>query len=148
MKQTDVKKDGGLHTAIRRLWSRIQKGIDRGFPDGGQWAEEHAIYVRQLNWKPVTVYVNHLLKRVENLYAQAKEWHGLDCARGRRLWRMQIQIRMTAITQNFKRMAHFLHRHSSMIGQSLAYSFFQRLKSDQITTFQVASGNPVANIPK
>lgn len=96
-----------------------------------QWAKARN-YVRQLNRQPVTAYVRHVRKRIEHLYAEAKEWHGLDRARGRRLWRMQIQIRMTAITQNLKRMAHFLHRHSpagegrgrfAMIGQSLRFQF-------------------------
>lgn len=67
-------------------------------------------YVRQLNRQKETPFLRHLRKRVEHLFAEAKEWHGLNRARGRRLWRMQIQIQMTAIAQNLKRMAHFLHR--------------------------------------
>ncbi|PTX46217.1 transposase [Melghirimyces profundicolus] len=92
-----------------------------------QWAKARNT-VRQLNRQPITAYVRHLRKRIEHLFAEGKEWHGLDRARGRRLWRIQIQTRMTAITQNLKRMAHFLHRHSpagegagwfNMTGQSL-----------------------------
>ncbi|OYD07744.1 transposase [Paludifilum halophilum] len=59
-----------------------------------QWAKARND-VRQLNRQPVTAYVRHLRKRVEHLCVEAKEWHGLDRARVRRLWRMQIQIRMT-----------------------------------------------------
>lgn len=76
-----------------------------------QWAKARN-YVRQLNRQPVTAYVRHLRKRIEHLFAEAKEWHGLRRARGRRLWRVQQQVTMTAIVQNLKRMSHSLHRPS------------------------------------
>ncbi len=43
--------------------------------------------------------------RIEHLYGEAKEHHGLDRARGRGLCRMDEQVKLTAIVQNLKRLA-------------------------------------------
>lgn len=44
--------------------------------------------------------------RIEHLYGEAKEHHGLDRARGRGLCRMDEQVKLTAIVQNLKRLAN------------------------------------------
>lgn len=45
-----------------------------------------------------------LRKRVEHVFAEAKQWHGLDRARCRGLASMQQQALMTATVQNIKRL--------------------------------------------
>ncbi|WP_188433867.1 transposase [Kroppenstedtia guangzhouensis] len=69
-------------------------------------------HVRELNRQQAAHRIRDLRKRVEHLFAEAKEWHGLRRARGRGLWCVQSQILLTAITQNLKRMAHVFHRHN------------------------------------
>ena len=52
-----------------------------------------------------------LRKRVEHVFAEAKQWHGLDRARCRGLESMQQQAHMTATVQNIKRLvAHCLRK--------------------------------------
>lgn len=48
--------------------------------------------------------------RIEHCFAEAKEWHGLDRARGYGLDNMNVQALMTATVQNLKRLARFLRR--------------------------------------
>lgn len=53
--------------------------------------------------------------RIEHCFAEAKEWHGLDRARGYGLDNMNVQALMTATVQNLKRLAHFLRRGTANI---------------------------------
>ncbi len=48
--------------------------------------------------------------RIEHKFAEAKECHGLRCARGYGLISMRIQARMTATVQNIKRLVSFRRR--------------------------------------
>jgi hypothetical protein len=41
---------------------------------------------------------------VEPLFAEAKDWHGLRRCRLRRLWRVNVQLLLTASGQNLKRL--------------------------------------------
>ncbi len=41
---------------------------------------------------------------VESLFAEAKDWHGLRPFRLRRLWRVNVQVLLTATGQNLKRL--------------------------------------------
>ncbi|PRX38471.1 transposase [Planifilum fimeticola] len=68
-------------------------------------------YVRSLNLRPLAKIMQHFRKRVEHLFAEGKEHHGLRRARGRGLPRVQQQAILTAIVQNMKRLVNALHRH-------------------------------------
>ncbi|WP_324718217.1 IS1182 family transposase [Carboxydochorda subterranea] len=46
----------------------------------------------------------------EHLFAEAKQWHGLDRARGRGLGTMQTQAYLTAFVQNLKRLVAWVFR--------------------------------------
>ncbi len=46
--------------------------------------------------------------RVEHVFAEAKNYHGLDRARSRGLEKVNLQALLTAITQNVKRLANWL----------------------------------------
>ncbi|GGA58500.1 hypothetical protein GCM10007416_34640 [Kroppenstedtia guangzhouensis] len=83
-------------------------------------------YVRQLNRQQAARQVRDLRKRVEHLFAEAKEWHGLRRARGRGLWRVQSQVLLTAITQNLKRMA-ISSTATARRGRRSCHHSFQRL---------------------
>jgi len=72
-----------------------------------------------------------LRKRIEHIFAEAKQWHGLDRARHRGLASMQQQAYLTATVQNIKRLVSYLHRIStkavaSTIG-SLIPQFIMRI---------------------
>lgn len=49
-------------------------------------------------------------KRVEHIFAEAKNWHGLDRARGRGIRAMQQQACLTATVQNIKRLVGHMRR--------------------------------------
>ena len=51
-----------------------------------------------------------LRKRVEHVFAEAKQWHGLDRARSRGLAAMQQQAYLTATIQNIKRLVSHCRR--------------------------------------
>jgi transposase len=48
--------------------------------------------------------------RSEHLFAEAKNQHGLGRARSRGVRRIQIQMEMTGVVQNLKRLAKYVHR--------------------------------------
>jgi transposase len=51
-----------------------------------------------------------LRKRIEHVFAEAKQWHGLGRARHRSLTSMQQQAYLTATVQNIKRLVSYFHR--------------------------------------
>jgi len=51
-----------------------------------------------------------LRKRVEHIFAEAKVCHGLGRARCRGLRAVQQQLTLTAVVQNMKRLARFMHK--------------------------------------
>lgn len=51
-----------------------------------------------------------LRTRIEHRYAEAKQWHGLDRARGYGLMAMDVQAKMTATVQNLKRLVRWKRR--------------------------------------
>ncbi len=84
----------------QRLQKRIQKakGID---------ARNHA---RKLAKTPEYKLSQKLRKRVEHIFAEAKNWHGLDRARCRGIRAMQQQACLTATVQNIKRLVGHMRR--------------------------------------
>lgn len=63
--------------------------------------------VRDINTTVSYMQSQHNRKRVEHLFAEAKNYHGLDRARGRRLPAVCQQLTMTGVVQNCKRLARF-----------------------------------------
>lgn len=57
--------------------------------------------------------------RVEHAFAEAKEWHGLDRARGYGLAACDWQVLMTATVQNMKRLARALRRRPRASGPAV-----------------------------
>lgn len=51
-----------------------------------------------------------LRTRMEHRFAEGKEWHGLDRARGYGLMAMDVQAKMTATVQNLKRLVRWKRR--------------------------------------
>ena len=51
-----------------------------------------------------------LRKRIEHIFGEAKNWHGLRRARGRGIKAMQQQLDMTAVVQNIKRLVGHMRR--------------------------------------
>ncbi len=67
-------------------------------------------YARLLNRKLIFKPTYRLRIKIEHKFAEAKEWHGLDRARGYGLESLRIQARMTATVQNIKRLVSYLRR--------------------------------------
>nr|WP_279388804.1 transposase [Hydrogenispora ethanolica] len=67
-------------------------------------------YARRLNRKRVFSKTYKLRIKIEHKFAEAKECHGLDRARGYGLENMKIQARLTATVQNIKRLVRHLTR--------------------------------------
>ena len=51
-----------------------------------------------------------LRKRSEHLFAEGKQWHGLDRARCRGLHKLDRQLTLTASVQNLKRLVSYMNR--------------------------------------
>ena len=51
-----------------------------------------------------------LRKRTEHLFAEGKQWHGLDRARCRGLHKLDRQLTLTASIQNLKRLVSYMNR--------------------------------------
>jgi transposase len=60
-----------------------------------------------------------LRKRVEHVFAEAKQWHGLDRARSRGIASMQQQAYLTAIVQNIKRLVSHCRRTTTNAGMCM-----------------------------
>jgi len=54
-----------------------------------------------------------LRKMIERKFGEAKRWHGMSRARYRRLWRVKIQVLMTFLVINAKRMARLLEERAA-----------------------------------
>jgi transposase len=61
-----------------------------------------------------------LRKRSEHIFAEAKQWHGLDRARCRGLAAMQQQAFITAAVQNIKRLVAYFRSKATPIGASIS----------------------------
>jgi len=60
-----------------------------------------------------------LRKRVEHIFAEAKQWHGLDRARCRGLESVQQQAHLTATVQNIKRLVSHCRRKTTEAAASM-----------------------------
>lgn len=58
--------------------------------------------------------------RLEHRFAEAKEWHGMDRARGYGLMAMDIQAQLTATVQNLKRLVRWKRRRPTGDGNVMA----------------------------
>lgn len=67
-------------------------------------------HVRKLAQTPEYKLSQKLRKRVEHIFAEAKNWHGLERARGRGIQAMQQQACLTATVQNIKRLVGHMRR--------------------------------------
>ena len=67
-------------------------------------------HVRNLTKTPEYKLSQKLRKRVEHIFAEAKNWHGLERARCRGIRAMQQQACLTATVQNIKRLVGHLRR--------------------------------------
>jgi transposase len=76
-------------------------------------------YARLLNCKQIYNRTYRLRIRIEHKFAEAKEWHGLDRARGYGLESVRIQSRLTAAVQNIKRLVSFLRRSKPQMGRPI-----------------------------
>lgn len=56
-----------------------------------------------------------LRKMIERKFGEAKKWHGMSRARYRRLWRVKIQVLMTFMVINTKRMTRLLEERAAQI---------------------------------
>lgn len=56
-----------------------------------------------------------LRKMIERKFGEAKRWHGMSRARYRRLWRVKIQVLMTFLVINAKRMVRLLEDRTAQI---------------------------------
>lgn len=65
---------------------------------------------RMLRDSPIYRETYSLRTRLEHRFAEGKEWHGLDRARGYGLMAMDIQAKMTATVQNLKRLVRWNRR--------------------------------------
>lgn len=54
-----------------------------------------------------------LRKMIERKFGEAKKWHGMSRARYRRLWRVKIQVLMTFLVINTKRMTRLLEERTA-----------------------------------
>ena len=63
--------------------------------------------VRDINATVSYKQSQHNRKRIEHIFAEAKNYHGLDRARGRRLQAVSQQLTMTGVVQNCKRLVNF-----------------------------------------
>lgn len=84
----------------QRLQKRLQKSKEIA-------TRNHA---RKLAQTPEYKLSQKLRKRVEHIFAEAKNWHGLERARCRGIRAMQQQACMTATVQNIKRLVGHLRR--------------------------------------
>jgi transposase len=57
---------------------------------------------------------------VEPMFAEAKEWHGMRRFRLRRLWRVNVEVLVTAAGQNIKRLLTFSSRGPRSLAQAQA----------------------------
>ncbi len=71
-------------------------------------AAEARNYVRSMSKTKEGRYARKQRQLIEHTFAEAKQWCGLERARGRGLERLQTQLVLTAITQNLKRLSKHL----------------------------------------
>ena len=83
---------------------RLQKRVHKA---KGVAARNH---VRKLAQTPEYKLSQKRRKRVEHIFAEAKNWHGLERARSRGIQAMQQQACLTATVQNIKRIVGHMRR--------------------------------------
>lgn len=79
-------------------------------------------HVRQLRDSAIYKETYPLRTRMEHRFAEAKEWHGMDRARGYGLMAMDIQAQMTATVQNLKRLVRWTRRKPKAATQAMTES--------------------------
>jgi transposase len=71
----------------------------------------HARNTVRMNTKTSEYHLSQKLrKRSEHLFAEGKQWHGLDRARCRGLHKLDRQLMLTASVQNLKRLVSYINR--------------------------------------
>lgn len=97
-------------------WQRRTKNVHRQAHRAKKVREAHARnYVRSLAATPQFPRSQHLRKRNEHLFAEAKEQHGMRRARHRGVRALQEQLYLTATVQNLKRLVAFLKKKKATI---------------------------------
>lgn len=84
---------------------------------------DEAYFERVRAYHDTEPYKKALRKRkvwVEPLFAEAKEWHGMDRFRLRRLWKVNIEALLIAAGQNIKRLLAFGSRRPRRMAQAAA----------------------------
>ena len=90
-------------------WKRRTFDIDRLRKRKEKWTQAVALnHAAELSTSKGYNFSRKLRHRIEHLFGEAKESHGLGRARSRGLEKMNEQVILTAIAQNLKRLVKFL----------------------------------------
>ena len=72
-------------------------------------------HVRDLSSTPAYRQSQRTRKRIEHIFAEAKNWHGLARARSRGCQAVSQQVSLTGFVLNCKRLARFMHCHARKV---------------------------------